>query len=1361
MMVLIALFGLLTNVYSTTKPEARYLGIEHGLSNNFVTAIFQDRHGFMWFGTYDGLNRFDGYEFKVFKNQPDVPSSLPDNRITDIIEDHRGLIWTGTKKGAGAFDGTNGRFSRLQYFTGNGGELREVPSAVSQLACLPNGDLFAATEAVGLLIVPRNTNHPNQAVQIPYTYANGQRFDYNILAMATGYDATLWMVIQGVGLCYYDSENQTVKLKSRFLQSVSCIQPDTNGHIWLGNGNGLYRYRISDSNFQHYTTAAGLSGKVVASLSIDSNGKLWIGTDGGGITIIDIADGSFSYISSDVHGGALNSNAVFATYEDAERRQWIGTLRGGINIIDPNSGHFKLVRLSTGKPEYQQRDYILSFAEDRDGTVWIGTDGAGLMHWNRKAGDFTNYYHQIGNRRSLSNNYVTTILRDQYDDIWVATYGGGINKFDRSTGSFKRYGCFNPTTDYDNLNVWKLFEDSEGQLWATTLLDGGVYRLNRASDRFELYDATWKNVLSIVETEGGVFWLGTYTELIKVDIRYRTEARYPIGNSVRFIRQGRNDSLWVGTEGGGLLWVDGESGNFHRFTEATGMPSNAILNLLQDSQGNFWLSTYNGIAKFNPNTKSVKNFYESDGLQSNQFNYNAALKLRSGEFLFGGIKGFNVFFPDSVHLSYASPRIVLTDLRLNNLPFADSPSARGVGQSLLDIEKLVVPYDEAVLSFGFAALEYSSPNKIKYKYLLEGWDNDWNLVERQRTAHYSRLSEGQYILRIRATNADGEWLDTERRVNITVLPPWWRTFWAYTVYGLLLLVAVGTYILYDRRQTKLKYEVELAHMEVEKEKELNERKLTFFTHISHEFRTPLTLIVNPVKELLYSENKMVDSEELAVVYQNSKRLLSLVDQLLLFRKADSGADELRLVRLDIVALCHEVFLCFKQHAESRQLTYTFVCEATEVAVHADREKMEIVLFNLINNAIKFTQRGGSVTLALRPRADHVEIDVIDTGCGIAPGMGDTLFTKFYRDHRGNEKGTEGFGIGLFLVKKFMDAHSGTISYTSSQDLGTCFTVGLLRGKEHFGGQYVFEDISEHSVFLEEMLPDSNVHEAQGVRDNPQGIDQIEDIYADSPVMLVVDDNSQVRQYITQLFRGRFSVYQAASAEKGLALARIRQPDIIVSDVVMQGMSGIDLCTEIKQDPALGHIPIILLTASTSDEIKLKGIEGGADDYITKPFDKELLLARVTGMLKSRSQLQRYFYNEVTLQSNDFKISNEYSEFLNRCIIVVERHLDNPEFNIKMLADEVNMSHSNLYKKVKSISGKSTNEFIRFIRLRKVAQLLISTDYNIREAAFAGGFNDIKYFREQFFKLFGMRPSDYKKRYRRTLGNRLSTSKPRI
>ncbi|HEY9261246.1 hybrid sensor histidine kinase/response regulator transcription factor, partial [Chitinophaga sp.] len=657
---------------------------------------------------------------------------------------------------------------------------------------------------------------------------------------------------------------------------------------------------------------------------------------------------------------------------------------------------------------------------------------------------------------------------------------------------------------------------------------------------------------------------------------------------------------------------------------------------------------------------------------------------------------------------------------------------------------LKIPYNKAVIAFDFAAQEYTAPDKIDYAYYMEGWDKGWNYVGKSRTANYTRLHEGSYTFRIKTTNAEGAWNNREYKIKITVLPPWYRTWWAYLMYTFFAAGLAYLYLRYKAQKNKLDFDIRLARLETEKEKELNEKKLAFFTNVSHEFRTPLTLIINPVKEILNSTDKPAGSG-LDVVYRNARRLLSLVDQLLLFRKADSETDKLKITCLNFYDVCKEVYLCFSQQAMAKNISYTFHCDNQQLQLYADREKIDIVLFNLLSNALKFTPENGEVSFVVTEDDEHIKLVITDTGCGISENAGRLLFEKFYQVKEKGTFGKAGFGIGLYLSKQFIESHKGHISFASNAGEGTSFAVQLKKGTAHFTGQYIFEELGQSPVLLEELM--GNISTEIPPTEKEQS--HMEDIVSGKRSMLVVDDNAEIRDYLRLLFREKFLLHEADNGADGLQLAREYYPDIIISDVVMNGMSGVELCNTIKKDASLSHIPVILLTASPSQETKLRGIECGADDYINKPFEKELLIARIDNILQNRNMLQDYFFDKITLRQNDTRISTEYKDFLERCIRIVENNLDKDNFNIQVLAAEIGMSRSNLFKKVKSISGQSVNAFIRFIRLRRAAVILLSTDCNVNEAAFGVGFNDMKYFREQFSKLFGMTPSAYIKKYRRS------------
>lgn len=1307
----------------------------------------------MWFGTYDGLNRYDGYEFRVFRNKLLDSLSLPHNYIYAISEDRHNRLWICTGQGAVTYNRLKAAFMPVYYHHMATGKREKMTTNATVLMADKKNNLFIGTNGRGLLLLADGSE---TAAQIPYGSGASRQTEYNVTAILIDRQNRVWLFINEVGLCRYDERNRRIVLVNDSLKTATSLQADDK-NIWIGTSAGLHLFDMaSRAIVRTYTEAGGqLSSNVITSLWLDKQRKLWIGTEGGGITVLTIDSGGFEYLQPKAGAKSLSSETVSAVYEDKEDRKWVGTTKGGIDIIDPWQTKFQTIAHQPFSLNGLVNNFVSCFYEAPDRSLFIGTDGGGFSIWNRQQNGFKNFYHQSGKAGSLSYNLVSSITQDHTGSYWLATYGGGINKFDRASGSFRQYHCINPLTHTENKNVWLLVEDRQQTLWATTFSQGQLYRYNPLADQFELFAPAVYDLISFREDADGEIWGGNFQQIIQIDRRSGRALFYPIGKPVRAIFESRKKQFWLGTEGGGLILFNRRTGQIQkRFSDANGLCNNAVLNILEDDQGNLWLSTFNGLSKFNPETETFQNFYQSDGLQSNQFAYSAALRLRSGEMVFGGIKGFTIFHPDSLQFQATTPPVQLTGLRINNLSVTDSSNQAFVEKTVGDkITALTMPYNQAVISFDYAALEYSLPDKISYGSFLEGWDKSWNYSTKQRSAHYTHLKEGSYTLYLKWTNAAGKWSSEEAVMKIRVLPPWYRSWWAYLIYCGIVAGLIYLYNGYRVRQSKLEYDVKLAHMNAEKEKELNERKMAFFTDVSHEFRTPLTLIINPLKDVL-SSGKPAEPAELNIVYRNAGRLLNLVDQLLQFQKAADNNDQLQIGRLNMYRLSRDVFESFLPQAKSKQIDYRFVCSNETLELYADRGKLEIVLFNLLSNAMKFTQVGGQVVFSLEERPEEVEITIADNGAGIPEGVGDKLFERFYQvaEHRHASK--SGFGIGLYLAKHFVEKHKGSIWYQSEPAKGTAFYITLRKGRAHVAGQ---------SILPEEGTPQMPVREAVGEQEltpvalpgkaNGQKTGKLEpeELVSEKASLLVVEDNEEVRQYIKNIFHENFYVYEAEGGEAGMKLAQQYVPDIIISDVMMPNGTGIELCNRVKQDAALGHIPVILLTAHTASEKKLEGLECGADDYITKPFEKELLVARVANLLKNRTSIQKYFYSEITLQQHTLKLPAEYKAFLEKCIVIVEAHLQNDQFNIQHLARDIGMSHSNLYKKVKSVSGLSVNAFIRFIRLRKAAELLINTSMNVNETAFEVGMHDIKYFREQFHKLFGMNPSAYIKKYRKVLG----------
>lgn len=1347
---LLASLMIFHSLLAYEKPEITSLGIEHGLSNNQVTCIYQDRRGFMWFGTYEGLNRYDGYTFKVYRNRLNDSGSLGHNFINVITQDAAGNLWVGTRRGISIYNRSTAKFSPLYYTPYREKVIKPAWFATWAFKADANDNMYIGTAGGGLLFYNRGMQ---QTVQLPFKHEGVFDTRYYVSALEYDNKHRLWLLVRGTGLCMLDAETKEIKIVNTSVKNGLSLQADRSGHLWIGTDEGVYKYEITNNKLIPVLTTHFR----VPDLNLDNENNLWVATDGAGVFIIDLPRMSVTRLVRHDNKELLTSKAIFAVYHDRDGRKWIGTLRGGINIIEPGKNRFGTVRHDPLNANSLINDFTLSFCEDREKGIWIGTDGGGISYWDRLNNTYTNFRHEENVANSLSCDFVCSVLNDFQNNVWVAMWGGGINRYNKKTRSFERFACIDPNTNIEDKYGWFLYEDSQKRLWASTCNNGRLYWYNRDIGRFELFDKQVTDYLTLAEDRQGNFWGGNYSTLVNIDRKGKKQQAYYTGHPVRSILEDRQGRFWIGTEGGGLLLFNRATGNFIRFSEAEGLCSNSILTMLEDKQGKLWISTFNGISKFDPQTRAFTNFSQSDGLQSNQFNYNAGMVLQSGEFIFGGIKGFNLFYPDSIYTTTYPVQVWLTGVKISNTPIEKNASYI-VKRTEDRIEAITLPFNKAVLSIDFVALNYSAPDKINYAYYLEGWDKEWNYVGKSRTANYTRLNEGSYTFRVKATDAEGHWLNQEQQLAIRVLPPWYRTVWAWLLYGVVFISAVYIYIQYKAQQTKQKYQMALAKMETKKEKELNERKLSFFTHVSHEFRAPLTLIINPVKELLQEPGNK--PEELNIIYRNARRLLSLVDQLLLFRKADTEVGELKMAPVNFCELCREVYMCFLQQAKAQNIQYELTGVNASFEVMADRQKMEIVLFNLVSNAFKFTPNGGKIILEISQQGKNIEFSIADTGCGIEENIGNRLFEKFYQTQKGQETGRSGFGIGLYLVKQFVEAHKGSVRYESKVGEGTKFFINLPACHALSNEMILTQPVAESPALLEELLGNSSAGE---IKTDNNGIGKTisapDDLVSVKKAILIVDDNAEMRQYLRHLLAGTYLVYEAESGEAGLQMALKHMPDIIISDVVMGGITGVEFCRRLKADMDLGHIPVILLTATTADDIKLKGIECGAEDYIIKPFDAPFLLAKVANILKSRSTLQQYFLDTVTLRKNTVKVSAEYRQFLERCMNIIEKEIDNDSFTIKAFTQKMGMSHSGLYKRIRLVSGLSPNAFVRHIRLRRAAVLLLTTNTNINEACFAVGINDPKYFRLQFHKLFGMNPSEYVKKYKGSFNKECNVVNP--
>lgn len=1326
---------LITGRIKADQHDERLFSINEGLSNNSVRCMFQDHYGYMWFGTYDGLNRYDGSAVKVFRNRLKDDYSLPHNYIYCIAEDAENNIWVGTGQGVAIYHAQSGKFSPADYTFRRGSKPFRLKGAVNTIIRDSKGNLFIGTNGVGMFYKGKQDKYPYQI----YNSDKKQPLNnVNITSIAEDDQHHIWITISGLGLYYFDRQQKKMILVNADTKLTNCILAKGN-YLWVGTRTGLYQFSVIYGNKNpKVSTGKKLSNGNILSLLLNPGYKLWIGTEGRGLSTMDIKTLRISQTKLTSQSAAYTGGETIPyMYCDKDNRKWIARLNGGVVIIDSTKKYFQTFSNSPLTQNSLVHDYVSCLDEKVNGDIWVGTDGGGMSLYAPKTNSFTHFRHDPAKPNSLSNNLVTSILTDKKGNTWISTFGGGVNRYHEKTQSFKRYHCMNKEGLESNY-IWLIYQDHEDNIWATAVVDGGIYRLNTKKDQFERFDGSLSDLNALKEDSFHQLWAGTSYDLIRIDTQAKKHIYYPVGKPVRAIFEDRDKNLWLGTEGGGLILFDRVKGKIKaQFSDAEGLCNNSVLNILQDNQGYLWLSTYNGLSRFDPVLKKFNNYYSENGLSSNQFSYNAALRLKSGEMAFGSVKGFTLFNPKNFQANTAKlPAPYLYSVYVNNQPVKANDEL--VDQTNQErISEITVPYNDAVFSFTFSAIDFADSGTIKFAYHLEGGNSGWMETKAANPVTFLRLADGKYILHVKRNNYIGEWGPDYRLLVINVRPPWYRSWLAYLCYVIFGSALIYAYNGYRVRQANLNYEIKTAHLNAQKEKELNEKKFAFFTNVSHEFRTPLTLIINPLKDYMHHHPGSGSTGGLDLVYQNAKRLLKLVDQLLLFRKVGGESEDLKISRLAFYEICKEVHNSFSGQAALKNLDYQFICADNAVALYGDREKIQAILYNLISNAIKFTKPDGKIIMHLWETEDTVELSLKDSGIGIDGDVKEKLFDRFYQVRENSE--APGFGIGLYLVKQFMDQHGGQISYESITGIGTTFFLSFKKGKNHFGHLPISENIPTEIYQAEN--PDKQTPPT--LKADPNLLLSVQDL------ILIVEDNQSIREYIQSIFKNDHLVITASSGKEGLEQAIQHLPDIIISDILMEDGTGLELCTSIKNNPSLGHIPVILLTALSDPENRLKGTQCGADDYITKPFEKELLMARVKALLENRTKLQQYFYNEITFKKQNFKISPEYREFLSTCINIIEQNIADESFNIKKFSQEIGMSHSGLYRKVKSISGQSIAGFIRFIRLRKSAQLMVETNYTIKEIAWEVGINDIKYFRKQFSALFGMNPSDYIKNYRNT------------
>lgn len=1360
--------------------------LSDGLSEKSVTCILQDRKGFMWFGTRNGLNRYDGVEFRIYEFKYGDNTSISSNFINSLAEDSLGNIWVGTlDAGLNLYNREMDNFKRFQPKQGETGSLGD--NWITDLFIDSKNNLWVGTEKAGLeLLKPGLTKfqHFKKDQKNLHSLSNN-----HIRVIFEDAKENLWIGTYGGGLSLFDRK------KNKFIHHVYDPQDehsissnylyshlqDSEGNVWVGTREGLnllvetqngWKFRRFKPNIQDPT---GLIHNIVLSVAEDNLGRLWIGLENGALVIYDKKSETFSNFWPDpLDPTSIGSNSIWAIYKDRIGTMWLAVRNRGINKWDQY--HTKFIHHilpPSGNHKLANND-VLCFVEDEVGNLWIGTDGGGLNYLDRATNKYTHYVHAPDDPKSLSSNSVISLELDSFGDLWVGTWEGGLNRFDKSTGTFRHY--LHDTQDPRSLGsdyVFSIFEDSSRKLWISAFYEG-LDLYNRETNSFihyrvdgndpkaighnrvfTMYEDTKKN-LWIGSEGGGLIHMERDANDQPVFTSYKYNPNDPSSLSSNLINAVYEDSrhnLWIGTWAG-LNKFDYETRTFKAYRKEDGMADNVVYGIIEDGDANLWVSTNQGISKFDPSNIVFENYNTADGLQAQEFIRGSFLKSKSGEFFFGGVNGFNSFLPKAILSNPNVPPVYITNFWIyNDLMKPGAPNSP-LSSNIIETEEIVLSYAQNEFTFEFAALNYSQAFKNRYSYYLDGYDKHWHDAGTQRKASYAKVPPGVYTFKVKATNNDGVWNEEGTTLRLIVNPPWWRTWWAYATYA---IAAIALFIWYRQNlinRERLRNDLKLEHLELTKMQEMDKLKSYFFANISHEFRTPLTLILSPIRDMLAGSFKGDTRKQYQMVIRNGERLLRLINQLLDLSKLGAGRMKLKAVSTDIVTFLKPVVAAFDSYAQRSHVKFTFVYPAQPIMVYFDPDKFEKVITNLLSNAFKFT-REGEIELSVRtfnespdaiiplPQGNWVEIAVADSGAGIPQEYLNTIFDHFYQvAHQSN---AEGSGIGLALAKELVELHKGRIFVESTVGRGSVFKVMFLLGKDHLKESEI--DESDDPIFENQKLIAGD--DLNGViavpltpvsvleNENPEGL----------PRLLIVEDNTDMRKYIRQCLQGEFFITEASDGKEGVRRGLEIIPDLIISDVMMPGMDGVTLCKTFKTNIYTSHIPVILLTAKADLESKIDGLQTGADDYLSKPFNSNELQVRAKNLIRSREILRERFTESKTLmlEPKEISITSLDENFLKNVLHAIEQNMGDSAFRVETLGKELQMDSEAVYRKIKALTGKTAVEFIRTIRLKRAAQLLRQKKLTVAEVTYNVGFNDLQYFRTCFRKHFGVSPSEYMSR----------------
>ena len=1344
--IVIYLFFLCLGMHSafSETPEQitfSYISINEGLSQSTVFSIDQDKRGNMWFATYDGVNKYDGYAFTVYQHNEDDPNSIA-NDISRIVKtDSQGRVWIGTRDGLSRYDEEKDIFQNF-FYEKNGKHLQV--NGIEEIS--PEQLLISTPEGLIMFDIKES-----KFIDDSFSTAMHK----TIASTLYRQDDQIYIGTSTDGLYTYSITQKTFEKVIPILgtKQIQAILQQSPTRIWVATeGAGLFLINPKTKEIKNYlhspSNPKSISSNYIRSLAMDSQNRLWIGTFNDLNIYHEGTDSFASYSSNPVENGSLSQRSVRSIFMDSQGGMWLGTYFGGLNYYHPIRNRFKNIRNIPYKNSLSD-NVVSCIVEDKDKNLWIGTNDGGLNLYNPITQRFTSYTLQEDeSARGIGSNNIKAVYVDEKKSlVYIGTHAGGLSILHRNSGQVENFNQRN--SQLVNENVYAILPDGEGNLWLGTL--SALVRFNPEQRSFTTIEkekdgtpVVSKQITTLFRDSHKRLWIGGEEGLSvfkQEGLDIQKASILPVSNVTKLftncIYEASNGVIWVGTREGFYCFNEKDK-QIKRYNTTNGLPNNVVYGILEDSFGRLWLSTNRGISCFNPETEKFRNFTESDGLQSNQFNTSSYCRTSVGQMYFGGINGITTFRPELLLDNPYTPPVVITKLQLFNKVVRPDDETGILTKNISETKSITLKSWQTAFSIEFVVSNYISGQHNTFAYKLEGYDKEWYYLTDSRTVSYSNLPQGTYQFLVKAANSDGKWNPIPTALEIIVLPIWYKTWWALLIFFATFAGFITFVFRFFWMRKSMEAQLEIERRDKEHQEEINQMKMRFFINISHELRTPLTLILTPLQEIINKISDRWTRNQLEYIQRNANRLLHLVNQLMDYRRAELGVFELKAKKGNAHQLIQDNFLFYDKLARHKKITYTLHSELEDKEVLFDANYLELIVNNLLSNAFKYTESGQSITVTLKEENGWLLLQVSDTGIGIPINKQGKIFERFYQI----ESEHVGSGIGLSLVQRLIELHHGRIELDSEENKGSTFSVYLPQDLSVYKPSELASNDEQNE---EEQVYSTNSKAMYFIDTEKVENESVESGDKKRGTILIVEDNNEIRRYLSNGLADLFNTLEAGNGEEALEKLKDNEVDVIVTDVMMPVMDGIKLCKNVKQNIRTCHIPVIILSAKTDIKDQMEGLQMGADDYIPKPFSLAILTTKIQNMMRTRRRMLDKYAKSLEVEPEKITFNAMDEALLKRAMAIVEKNMDNIEFSTDEFAREMNMSRSNLHLKLKAITGESTIDFIRKIRFNEAAKLLKDGRYTVAEVSTMVGFNTPSYFATSFKKYFGCLPTEYIKK----------------